>query len=964
MRRAISPGMRLSHGRPGIMMTECNSEGVGSTAAAGILQRTRGSYFVNQRFICILMDILNSTVCGRRAINTVRLPPDHLPEEDAKIIPLNEDAALQALEDEYDGSLGSLDKGQSSLFPPDFNSKSTSSRAQFIHSTFAAQHLIGIEGHESGHHRIEFRAGRHHCILEAGYLARTASGAVSIRVGNTTVLATVTSKPRYSPRKEASIPSLPFRVDYREKLYAVGRIPVTYNKREGAPKDHETLASRRMERALRTLFPRGFVYETDVTASVLSADGSFDPEVAALNASSAALMLSHIPWHGPLGAVRVTISGEKIFINQSPFWVSSDEVDGNSGFGRSHHRAGIYHQTDEDKINIGKRSDASTLRSAATSKAENRVPSKRDIDASILIAVTEKSFVLLEVEVKDPIPELLMNKALKRGFSAAQDIIKAQKELAKCAKNKKKVINLAGADPAANLRVVNRATEAVSTILHKNDLSLVDRVEEISSAKMALIEEMKRIGAWRAEFARIPGSGCVSAADIDHTFSATLSSEWRKMIFNENTRPDGRGLIDTRPSNVILNHLPVVHGSSVFELGETQVLSTLTVGVKSEQQRIESLLGGESSKRMFVHYNLPEFAVPHPQQDPGIGGSNGFGPISSVGGVLRHEIDRSSFVEKALYPVLPPLKDYPFTFRLNTELLVDDGGGVGAAINGCSIALAAAGVALKSLVAGVCVGLASEVGTWSGENSASSSAIIQNDEPAHQSKPMTLGRVEFVTDPTALETMLGDMELRIAGTKEGITAMQLESLIPGGIPMNDLFRAIEQGKVARLRVLNSMESTVAQKRHSKLPSFGVVKISPSSIGRVIGREGSNLRTIESRTGARIQIEDNGTLSIFAPTASQLTSAKQTLLKISGDGLEIGREYRGRVQSIKDFGIYIKIPDCDTHVLMLMTELDKSDGRPLEEMPKPGQEIDIIFKGKDSRGALLVGRKETYQHVEP
>lgn len=716
--------------------------------------------------------------------------------------------------------------------------------------------------------------------FEVGRLARLADGACSVRCGDTTVLATVTSDPVTFGRRD--LRAIPFVVDYREKLYAVGRIPGTYNKREGMPKEHEMLAARRLERALRPLLPRGYSSPMDISASVLSADGSADPEVLAINAASAALAASDIPWGGPVGAARVALIGGKIVLNPRP-----------------------------------------------------DVEQKWEL--SILVASTEDRVVMLEASGECVAEEEFLE-ALRVGVLAAQELIPAQKELAAARGRVKRVPELAGADPAAARRVAELAREAAHVILCDSELGCAARMQALGAAKVKIVEKMRASGSWRADFARIPGSGCVTSSDIDHAFSAALSQEMRCLAIEEGLRGDGRGPIDLRSQQFEADHVPIVHGSAVVDAGDTQALCTATVGSTAEQQRIESLLGGEDTKRLFVHVSVPDFATAAGVERRGI----------FRGPIVRHEMDRSSFVERALLPTLPSEEEFPFAVRLNAEILAADGGSGPAAVCGGTVAMSDAGVPLRSLVAAVSIGMVSEGGAWNGEPS-----------PWPTDMSTDLGRYELLTDPSGLEISMGDMELRVAGTAQGITACQLDVQIPGGLPLEVVEEALGRAKVARLRTLATMQAAIVphgEVRAAHAPVFGGMKIPASAVGAVIGREGSVLRGIEAQTGAKVHIGDNGDLVVFAPSVGQFNAARAAVRSAAGETLEKGKMYTAKVIAVKDFGAFVMVPGCDMRAMLHVSEIAPERIRAVEDFFKTGDLLDVVFLGRDDRGTLRVSRK--------
>lgn len=740
-----------------------------------------------------------------------------------------------------------------------------------------------------GPHRETFDVLGRTWTVESGRLARLADGAATLQCGGTTALATVTSANWFNARREAT--AVPLSVDYREKLYAVGRIPGTYNKREGAPKEHELLAARRIERALRPLLPRGYLYETDVTASILSADGVEDPEVLGINAASAAMAASDVPFAGPMGAVRVALHRGKLIVGPTPEEASA-------------------------------------------------------ADATLLVAATEDRIVLLEIAVSEKgatservgVPDETVIEALRAGVAAARALVVPQRKLAMQAGRAKRTAPLAGADPAAARRVADMSRTAAAAILRSSELDCLGRTAALITARERVTEAIRAAGAWRAESSRVPGSGCVTPSDVNNAFSGAVGVELRALAVQEGLRPDGRGPIDLRPLSLDVDHVPVVHGSAVVDAGETQVLCTATVGTKPEQQKMESLLGGDSSKRLFVHFSLPEFAVGTAARDPG---------GAPVGPIVRHEMGRSEFVERALAPVLPTEETFPFTLRLNADALAADGGTGCAAVCGAALALADAGVPLRSMVAAVSIGLVSEGGAWNGEAGV---AVTGAEAVA------PLHRYELLTDPMGAEVALGDMELRVAGTATGITAAQLDVRLPGGIPVEVVEEALLRAKLARGKVLADMNRAVPVQRTAQSPAFGIVTVPQAMLGRIIGKEGSNIRAVEAATSARVQIGDDGKLSIFAPSAAQLEATKKALQACIGGDLVPGNVYKGTVVGVKDFGAFVALPGSDVHALLHVSEVATERIRSVEDVLSMGQEVDVEFVGRDNRGGLRVSRK--------
>eukprot|EP00887_Chlorella_sp_A99_P006254 scaffold3.g6254.t1 len=498
-------------------------------------------------------------------------------------------------------------------------------------------------------------------VFETGRLARVADGACLVQAGGTTVLAGAVCEaqaPRRDPR------GLQLEVDYREKLFAVGRIPGGYNKREGAPR------------------------EAEIYASVLSADGEQDPEVLAINAASAALTCSDVPWGGPVAAARVALGrGGELRVNPP-----------------------------------------------AAEAAGARL--------SLLLAVAEGGRVVMMEGLGEQVPEAELLAAVRAGAEAAAALLPPQRALAARTGRRKRRVLLAGADPAAAQKVQSLAREEVEPVLRNPHLGRNARAAALQAAKEHVLAAVKASGAFRAGFARVPGSGCVSQSDLDHAFAAVVGRLLREMALEEGLRCDGRGLLDVRPIHCELDAIPVVHGSALFTRGETQSLCTVTVGTRAEQQRTETLLGGGGSKGLFVNYSFSGMAV-----------------NETAASGLRRELGHSALVERALAPALPSVADFPFTLRLNADTLSSSGSSSMAAVCGGALALVDAGVPLSALVAGVSVGLLRGGGAAAGGAAgAAGGGRAGAAAPAEE-----WGRYELLVDLLGMEDQLGDMDLKLAG---------------------------------------------------------------------------------------------------------------------------------------------------------------------------------------------------------
>ncbi|PSC68371.1 polyribonucleotide nucleotidyltransferase [Micractinium conductrix] len=711
--------------------------------------------------------------------------------------------------------------------------------------------------------------------FETGKMARLANGSCMVQAGGTSVLAAATAQAAPWSRRDAY--QLQFEVEYREKLCAVGRIPSTYNKREGAAKEHEVLAARRIDRALRPLFPRGLPFDAALFANVLSADGSADPDVMAISAASAALMCSDLPWAGPVAAARVAVlPGGELVVGPS---VAQQE--------------------------------AAAL--------------------TLLVAATAERVTMLEAEGAQ-IPEAEFMRALRAGVEAAQALVEPQRLLAEQTGRSTRTVQLSGADPAAARRVTEMVAPAVEAILRNAELSKSARIQALQEAKEAVLQKLRASGGFRADFARVPGSGCVTQADLEHTFRALVAGTLRRLALDEGWRCDGRGGIDVRSVHCEVDVVPVVHGSALFSRGETQSLCTATVGRRGEQQKTESLMGGEGYKRIFVNYSFPAYAVGE----------------TSIGG-MRREWGHSELCERALLPVLPAENEFPFSLRINAETLASAGSSSMAAVSGGALALADAGVPLKALVAGISVGLFMD-DSWDGACGELAGAPVAQ---AGGAAVPPVGRYELLTDLQGIEDQTGGMDLKVAGTRTGITACQLDVKLPGGVPLSIVEEALAAAARGRAKILSAMEAALPEERSDSSPTFGSLTVPAGMVGRVIGSGGSNIRQLEEEADVRLDVDgDSGRVAIYAPSQAAYKLAASKVQDVTGESVKEGEVYRGTVTKLFDYGALVTLADSGARALLHISEISPTRVRSIEEALSLGQELEVMCLGRDARGMRL------------
>jgi len=635
--------------------------------------------------------------------------------------------------------------------------------------------------------------GEREMEISTGKVAKLANGSCLVRLGDTIVLVAACSG---APREGTDF--FPLQVDYREKYSAAGKFPGGYIKREGRPSTKEILTCRMIDRPIRPLFPEGFFDEVQVSCVLLSADGVNDADVLAMVGSSAALMLSDLPFDGPIGAVRVGLVDGKYVVNP-------------------------------------------TRAEMAKSKLELIYAGRPD---QVIMIEGEAEF-LSEAQMKEAM--LVANEAVKKQCEA-------QIELAKRAGRTKKDYKLYLVPEAMNAAMTKfcaERIEGVCTIPGKEDRMV---------AMDALRAEMR--AAIRGEFAAMSDMefGFMTAIGYDNLVRETT----RNVILEKNFRPDGRSITEIRPLSAEVGVLPVVHGSALFARGETQALVIATLGNEKDAQESDDLTSeaGSIKQRFYLHYNFPNFSV---------------GEVGRITGPGRREIGHGNLAERSVSKVVPA--DFPYVVRCVSEIMSSNGSTSMASVCGATLALMDAGVPITAPVAGISCGLVT------GKN----------------------GERLLLTDIIGAEDHFGDMDFKVCGTREGITGFQLDLKLPG-IPIDLLCEGMERDRIARLKILDVMEACLAAPREDispRAPRLEIVKINPEKIGALIGPGGKNIRAITEETGTSIDIDDDGTVKIMAPDREHLEAAK---LRISGCTAEpeIGKIYRGKVVTIRDFGAFVEI----------------------------------------------------------
>ena len=645
--------------------------------------------------------------------------------------------------------------------------------------------LHGVHKHEV---TVELAGGKS-IHFETGKLAKQAHGSCIVRIGDNVVLATACANA--DPRE--GIDFFPLTVDYREYTYAAGRIPGGFIKREGRPSEREILTSRQIDRPIRPLFPEGFRCETQVIAMVLSADTTNDPDVAGINGASVALSVSDIPFHGPIGAVRV------------------GQVDGNFVINPT------YDEQRAGKLNL-------------------------------MVVGTADGIVMIESGAKEVSEETVVQ-GIEFGHQEIKKICAAISDLAQKVGKPKRKVEPVVTDEAylGDLRSKfgERLLDAVNTEKHpKNEsYALIKQLkDEIKSA--------------------VPEDDEAERKKASKYFDLLREQIFREQVIKQKRRPDGRKFDQIRDIWIEVGVLPRTHGSAIFTRGETQALVTTTLGTGDDMQRLEAF-EGEAKKRFMLHYNFPPFSV---------------GEVAFLRGAGRREIGHGALAERAIAAVLPSDTDWPYAMRVVSDILESNGSSSMATVCGASLSLMDAGVPLKASVAGVAMGL-----------------VKEGDDYA------------VLTDIAGAEDHYGDMDFKVAGTRDGITALQMDIKVMG-ITSQIMREALEQARAGRLYILDKMTGVIGESRTTLsefAPRFYTLQIPTDKIRDLIGPGGKVIRGIIEATGVKIDVEDSGKVNVSS--SDQVAAAKA--LQMIGDitaTAEVGKTYLGKVTRLADFGAFVEI----------------------------------------------------------
>ncbi|HEY7125013.1 MAG TPA: polyribonucleotide nucleotidyltransferase [Ktedonobacterales bacterium] len=689
-------------------------------------------------------------------------------------------------------------------------------------------------------HRFETVIGGRVMSIETGRVANLAGGAVLVRYGDTVILATATASD--APRE--GIDFFPLTVDVEERLYAAGKIPGGFIKREGRPSEHSILSSRLADRPLRPLFPKGFHNDVQIVITVLSADQENDADMLGIVGASAALSISDIPFAGPVAAVRVGYINDELVVNP------------------------LESQLSESKLELA-------------------------------IAGTSDAIMMVEAGAKE-LPEALMLKALRFGHEAMQDIIKMQEKLVQAAGKPKLAFEAPKADPELQAKVAEFVQPRFEAAVMTADKQA--RSEALKGVEAELLE------ALGAEY---PERG----KEIATIYEKELKQYVRNNILEKDMRPDGRGLTEIRPITCEVGLLPRPHGSGLFTRGQTQILSVLTLGSPREEQMLDGL-GGEESKRFMHHYNFPPYST---------------GETKPLRGPGRREIGHGALAERAVAPVIPNQDEFPYTIRIVSEALSSNGSTSMGSVCGSTLALMDAGVPIKAPVAGVAMGLI----TGDGENAE---------------------RFTILTDIQGMEDALGDMDFKVAGTADGITALQMDIKVRG-ITQQIMEKALEQAREGRMFIMEKMLDTIPEPRlelSPHAPRIQTIKINPEKIGALIGPGGKMIRKIQEDTGAKIDIDDDGTVHITCVSEEDMQRALDMVRSLTEE-IEIGKIYNGVVRRLVDFGAFVEILPGKEGLVRTTQLADYHVARP-EDVVSVGDEITVMVVEVDQQGRVNLSRR--------
>lgn len=683
--------------------------------------------------------------------------------------------------------------------------------------------------------KMSIELGGRTLSMETGKIAKQANGAVAVQYGETIVLVTAVC----SEEERKNIDFIPLTVNYLEMTFAAGRIPGGFFKREGRPSDRETLTSRLIDRPIRPLFPKGFRRETQIIATVLSADQENDPAILGMIGASAALTASDIPIKGPIGGVRVgRINGEY-------------------------------------KCN----------------------PTNSELEMSnidLLVAGNRDGVIMVEGSAKVGKEDDILE-AIFFGYDHLHGVIEIQEKLSD-------ELNI------GKNEYTPRSNEELREQIQSFALPQIREAHAISGK----LERRRRLEEiLEAAMEKFAGEDEESGVEVREVLAETERQFMRGMILNEGRRIDGRGLSEIRPISCEVGILPRTHGSAIFTRGETQVLAVTTFGTSSDEQKIDSL-SGESYKSFMLHYNFPPFCV---------------GEVSPLRSPSRREIGHGALAERAILPVLPPSDTFPYTIRVVSEVLESNGSSSMATVCGGMLALMDAGVPTIDTVAGIAMGL-----------------VKEGD------------RVAVLSDILGDEDHIGDIDFKVAGTQEGITAVQMDIKGPG-LTRELLKQVLHQAKEGRIHILKKMRETIPEPRKDlsrHAPRIITLQVKPDKIRDIIGPGGKNIRSIVDQTGVKIEIEDPDLVKIASPNHEAIEEAIAIIKRLIQE-VEVGGLYLGNVKRVLDFGAIVEL-FSGTDGLVHISQLAEERVESVSDILKEGDEVLVKVIGIEPNGRIRLSRK--------
>ena len=694
----------------------------------------------------------------------------------------------------------------------------------------------------------EFQYGNQQVTLETGRIARQANSVV-VHMGGVSVLVAVVVK----DEAQAGQNFFPLTVNYQEKMYAAGKIPGGYGKREGRPSEMETLTSRLIDRPIRPLFPEGYFNEIQVTATVISSDKKQDADIAAMIGTSAALAISSAPFNGPIGAARVGFINDEYVLNPNHEALKQSSLD-------------------------------------------------------LVVAGTSSAVLMVESEAKE-LSEDQMLGAVLYGHAQQQVVIDAINEFAKEVGVQKNQFIAPAVNEALQTTLQNQFAAAISeayTISEK-----ASRYTRLDDIKNQAIEALA--GDAEAE------GYADNVAQIKELFETLKYRTVRDNILSGKPRIDGRDLQTVRALDIQVGLLPYTHGSALFTRGETQALVTTTLGNSRDVNMIDTLAGTKQDHFM-LHYNFPSYSV---------------GETGRDSGPKRREIGHGRLARRGVQAMLPDSDRFPYVIRIVSDITESNGSSSMASVCGASLALMDAGVPLKAPVAGIAMGLVKE-----GERFAVLSDILGDEDH------------------------LGDMDFKVAGSANGVTALQMDIKIEGITP-EIMEKALHQAHAGRIHILNAMNEVISTSRkeiNAHAPNFAVIDIDPEKIRDVIGKGGATIRQLTEETGAVIDIDDNGTIRIFGENKAATKAAIAKIEAITAE-VEVGKTYTGKVARIVEFGAFVNVlPNTDG--LVHISQISDARIENVNDVLKEGQMVNVLVQDIDNRGRIKLTMKGVDQTVAP